>query len=171
MTHASGTSRVLMVASLQRLKMEDLIPAPADCEVKSVIKFWMHRAYQLTPEHKAHCMESTLIFLQRYHDDGNELLDRIITGDKTCAAHITPETKQKSLHWRHSGSPCKTKFKQITSACEVMCTVFWGRVVPIPGGRLLRHRITKVSPTVWQISQFRRWICWKIAQHLLYLFQ
>ena len=34
----SGTSRVLTVASLQRLKMEALIPAPADCEVRSVIK-------------------------------------------------------------------------------------------------------------------------------------
>ena len=35
----SGTSRVLTVASLQRLKMEGLIPAPAGCEVWSVIKF------------------------------------------------------------------------------------------------------------------------------------
>ena len=30
---------------------------------------------------------------------------------------------------------------------------------------------TKVGPTVWQMSHFRRWICEKIAQHLLYLFQ
>ena len=30
---------------------------------------------------------------------------------------------------------------------------------------------TKVGPTVWQISQCRRWICWKIAQHILYLLQ
>ena len=35
----SGTSRVLTVASLQRLKIEALIPAPADCEVRSVTKF------------------------------------------------------------------------------------------------------------------------------------
>ena len=34
-----GTSPVLTVASLQRLKMEALIPAPADCEVWSMIKF------------------------------------------------------------------------------------------------------------------------------------
>ena len=34
-----GTSRVLTVASLQRLKTEALIPAPADCEVQSVTKF------------------------------------------------------------------------------------------------------------------------------------
>ena len=35
----SGTSRVLIVASLQRLKMETLVPALADCKVRSVIKF------------------------------------------------------------------------------------------------------------------------------------
>ena len=35
----SGTSRVFTVASLQRLKLEALIPVPADCEVRSVIKF------------------------------------------------------------------------------------------------------------------------------------
>ena len=34
----SATSRVLTVASLQRLKTEILIPAPADCEVRSVLK-------------------------------------------------------------------------------------------------------------------------------------
>ena len=44
-------------------------------------------------------------------------------------------------------------------------------LVPISGGRLTRHRVIKVGPMVWQISQFRRWICWKIAQHLLSLFQ
>ena len=36
-------------------------------------------------------------------------------------------------------------------------------VVPIPGSKLLRYRDTKVGPTVWQTSQFQRWICWKIA--------
>ena len=35
----SWTSQILGVASLQRLKMEALIPAPADYEVRSVIKF------------------------------------------------------------------------------------------------------------------------------------
>ena len=36
---SSGTFRVLTVASLQQLKMEVLIPEPADCEVWSVITF------------------------------------------------------------------------------------------------------------------------------------
>ena len=38
-------------------------------------------------------------------------------------------------------------------------------VVPIPGGWVIRHRDTKVGSTVWQMSQFRRWICWKMPQH------
>ena len=42
-------------------------------------------------------MESSLAFLWQYHDDGDEFLDRIITGDEKWAAHITPETKQQSL--------------------------------------------------------------------------
>ena len=44
-------------------------------------------------------------------------------------------------------------------------------VVPIPCGRLLLPRDTKVGLAVWQMSHFPRWVCWKIAQHLLYLFQ
>ena len=43
-------------------------------------------------------------------------------------------------------------------------------LVPIPGGGLLRHSDTKIGTTIWQISQFRRWKCWKISQHLLYLY-
>ena len=49
---------------------------------------------QLTPEHKAVRMELALMFLQRYHDDGDEFPDRIIIGVETWVAHITPETKQ-----------------------------------------------------------------------------
>ena len=35
----NGTSGVLTVPSLQRLKVEALIPAPTDCEFRSEIKF------------------------------------------------------------------------------------------------------------------------------------
>ena len=40
---------------------------------------------------------------------------------------LSPENKQKSINWRHSGSPWKTKFKQTLSARKVMCTMFWDR--------------------------------------------
>ena len=34
-----GTSQVVTIGSLQRLQMEALIPAPADCEIRLIIKF------------------------------------------------------------------------------------------------------------------------------------
>ena len=81
----------------------------------------------LTPEHKIQRLGAALTFLQRYHDVGDEFLDRIVTGDETWISHFTPETKQQSMHWRHSGSPVRTKFKQALSARKLMCTVFWDR--------------------------------------------
>ena len=56
-------------------------------------------------------------------DNGNEFLDWIGTGD----AHNIPQIKLQSIHWHHSGSSCKTKFKQTLSAWKVMYTVFWDR--------------------------------------------
>ena len=196
MSHDACTSRmswVLKVASLLRLKMEALIPAPADCEVWSVIKFLStqsmarikihHQLYQvygrnimskqmvhhwcrqqidnmcrmrstvgghaslwttlwslcgnalwriITSQYRtqqsfhgpcciklswstcsencspggcqnnwhqnAKHMETALMFLQWYHDDGNKFLDQIITGDVTWVAHITLETMHQSMH-------------------------------------------------------------------------
>ncbi|GFU57043.1 uncharacterized protein TNCV_1779101 [Trichonephila clavipes] len=81
----------------------------------------------LTPEHKIQRLGAALTLLQRYHDDGDGFLDRVVTCDETWISHFTPETKQQSLHWRHSGSPVRTKFKQTLSAWKVMCMVFWDR--------------------------------------------
>ncbi|KAJ4435424.1 hypothetical protein ANN_18039 [Periplaneta americana] len=92
---------------------------------KKVCARWVPK--NLAPEHKMQRLGAALTFLQRYHDDGDEFLDRIVTGDETWISHFTPETKQQSMHWRHSGSPVRTKFKQTLSVRKVMCTVFWDR--------------------------------------------
>ncbi|KAJ4442497.1 hypothetical protein ANN_04084 [Periplaneta americana] len=92
---------------------------------KKVCARWVPK--NLTPEHKMQRLGAALTFLQRYHDDGDEFFDRIVTGDETWISHFTPETKQQSMHWRHSGSQVRTKFKQTLSVRKVMCTVFWDR--------------------------------------------
>ncbi|KAJ4426958.1 hypothetical protein ANN_26757 [Periplaneta americana] len=92
---------------------------------KKVCARWLPK--NLTPEHKMQRFGAALTFLQRYHDHGDEFLDRIVTGDKTWISHFTPETKQQSIHWRHSRSPVRMKFKQTLSVRKVMCTVFWDR--------------------------------------------
>ncbi|KAJ4451655.1 hypothetical protein ANN_03124, partial [Periplaneta americana] len=92
---------------------------------KKVCARWVPK--NLTPEHKMQHLGAALTFLQRYHDDGDEFLDRIVMGDETWISHFTLETKQQSMHWWHSGSPVRTKFKQTLSVLKVMCMVFWDR--------------------------------------------
>ena len=53
-----------------------------------------------------------LTFLMRYHKEGHSMLSHIVTGDETWVSHITPESKQQSLHWKHTGSLKRKKFKQ-----------------------------------------------------------
>ena len=56
----SGISRVLTIASLQRLKMKALIPAPANCEVLSVIKFLNAQSIAPIEIHSQLCEQSFL---------------------------------------------------------------------------------------------------------------
>ncbi|UYV80644.1 hypothetical protein LAZ67_19001202 [Cordylochernes scorpioides] len=39
--------------------------------------------------------------------------------------HFTPESKQQSMQWRHSGSPPPKKAKTVPSAGKVIVSVFW----------------------------------------------
>jgi len=81
----------------------------------------------LTEEHKKQSAECALTFLMRYHKEGDGMLSHIVTGDEKLVFHITPESKQQSLHWKHTGSPKRKKFKQMFSTRKIICTVFWDR--------------------------------------------
>ncbi|GBM56254.1 hypothetical protein AVEN_238796-1 [Araneus ventricosus] len=52
-------------------------------------------------------------------------LFRIITGDETRVHNFTPDTKSKSMTWKHPSSPVTKKFKVSPSAGKVVMTVFW----------------------------------------------
>ncbi|KAJ4448311.1 hypothetical protein ANN_10326, partial [Periplaneta americana] len=117
-TYQSYASRTGPVAWQQWSEMEALIPSPTACEVRSVIMFFNAQSIAPIEIHRQLCQS---------HDDGEEFLDRIIMGNETWISHFTPETKQQSMHWRHSGSPVRMKFKQTLSVRKVMCTVFWDR--------------------------------------------
>jgi len=55
------------------------------------------------------------------------MLSHIVTRDETWVSHITPESTQQSLHWKHTGSPKRKKFKQTFSTRKITCTVVWDR--------------------------------------------
>ena len=67
-------------------------------------------------------------FLQCYHDEGDEFLDKTVTGDETCIKFVNVETKERSRQWMHTHSLNKPrKFKQSLANGKLMATVFWDR--------------------------------------------
>ena len=83
---------------------------------------WVPR--QLTDEHKAERVSkcSELIELSERNPT---LLERLKTGDETWMRHYEPESKKRSMQWRHTTSPKPKKFKLQKSAGKIMATVFW----------------------------------------------
>ena len=81
----------------------------------------------LSEERKKKRAASALTFVTRYSEQGDGFLSQIVTGDQTWVSHLTPESKQQSMEWRHTSSPKKRKFKQTVSTSKIMCTVFWDR--------------------------------------------
>jgi len=83
----------------------------------------------LTEEHIKTRLACALTFLMRYHKEGDGMLRHIVTGDKTWVSHITPESKQQSLHWKLTGSPKRKTLKRTFSTRNIMCTVFWDKFI------------------------------------------
>ncbi|XP_045132250.1 histone-lysine N-methyltransferase SETMAR-like [Portunus trituberculatus] len=84
---------------------------------------WVPR--ELTAEHKRKRLEVCQRLLDRYNNDGERFLSRIVTGDETWVHHYEPESKRQSMEWKHPGSPATKKFKTQASARKVMLTLFW----------------------------------------------
>ncbi|GFV97322.1 uncharacterized protein TNCV_2038321 [Trichonephila clavipes] len=66
-----------------------------DLNFKKLCSQWVPRL--LTSEHKEKRFAISLDFLIGYKKEGDNMLSRIVTGDKTWVSHITPESKQQSM--------------------------------------------------------------------------
>ena len=69
--------------------------------------------------------------LELYSREGDNFLNRIITGDETWVHHYEPETKRQSTQWKNTSSPSSKKFRSQPSAGKLMLTVFWDSQGPI----------------------------------------
>ena len=135
----SGTSRVLTVATLQRLKMDALIPAPAgwgavsdkvfECIEPSadrnsstaVSSLWPHKARRSTH------------LLQEF---GWEVFNH----HPLCSPDLAPSYFHLFLCVKKFLSGQRQRFQNDREA-EMSATV-----VPIPGGKFLGHRIQQLIP-------------------------
>jgi len=50
-----------------------------------------------------------MTFLQRYWEEGDKFLDRIVTGSETWVQFVNAETKELSKQWMHTHCPNKPK--------------------------------------------------------------
>jgi hypothetical protein len=60
-----------------------------------------------------------------WYADGEDMLNRIITWNKSCVYHYQPESKHASMQWKHPSSPSAKKFKVTPPAGKVILTMFW----------------------------------------------
>ena len=79
----------------------------------------------LTEEHQMKRMTCALDFLDRYHKEGDQFLENIVTGDETWVSHMTPQSKRQSMEWHHTTSPVKVKAKKTMSTRKVKATMIW----------------------------------------------
>ena len=85
---------------------------------------------QIIEVHKT-CVDNCQKHLDRYGNEQDIFLDRIITGDKTWVLHYEPENKRQNTEWKHPHSPCKKKFKTQPSTGKLMPTEFWDSQGPV----------------------------------------
>jgi len=85
----------------------------------------------LTEEHKRYRQHICSSLLERYNREGDNFLNRIITGDETWVHHYEPETIRQSMQWKHMSFPSSKKSKSRPSAGKLLLTVFWDSQGPI----------------------------------------
>ncbi|PNF39899.1 hypothetical protein B7P43_G00920 [Cryptotermes secundus] len=71
---------------------------------------------QLTVFHKQTHLDICQQHLDRYGNERDIILDRIITGNETWIHHCELESKRQSIEWKHPQLPSKKKFKSQPSA-------------------------------------------------------
>ena len=126
----TGTSRVLTLPSLQRLKMEALIPAPPDCEVQSVI---VCDAQNITPIeiHRQLCQAYGYTRLDCQHISCRSSAGRSLIIIHPISPDLAPSDFHLFLYLKKFLSGELQRFQNDREA-EMSVTV-----VPIPGGRRL----------------------------------
>ncbi len=102
----------------------------------------------MTDEHRKNRLASALQFLTQYNEQGNYLIERIVTGDETRVHFWTQEIKEQSRVWKTKGEETPKKFKQVPSARKVLLTTFWD------SRRLIYAEFATDKPRINQHSYF-----------------
>lgn len=103
-------------SSVRSILLDDLL-------MKKLCARWV--PHSLSDSQKQKRVEISELLLERFTNDRNNFISRIVTVDETWIHHYDPETKRQSMQWKHVNSPHPKKFCVQKSAGKVMATVFW----------------------------------------------
>jgi hypothetical protein len=66
---------------------------------------------ELKDEEKINRMGLSLQHLLRYAEEGEDILNRIVTGDESWVHHYQPKLNCASMQWKHPSSPSTKKLE------------------------------------------------------------
>ena len=101
-THSAGISR----ASAHRILTERLYKS-------QIAARWV--PHDLSEEQNCGHLEIAQQLLHRFHEEGNEFLQKVVAIDGTWIRDFEPELKSQSSEWRGKSSPRRKKFKKAQS--------------------------------------------------------
>ena len=64
-----------------------------------VCDMWVPK--ELTEDHNRKRLDVCSRHLARYREEGDNILQQIVTGDETWIHHYEPESKRQSMQWKH----------------------------------------------------------------------
>jgi len=96
---------------------------PEDLDKRKLSAKWVPKC--LNADQKRQRCQSSDQLLEFFRRDPNDFLSRLVIMDDTWLYYYDPETKQQSMEWRHSGSPCAKKFRVPKSAGKFLASIFW----------------------------------------------
>jgi hypothetical protein len=91
-------------------------------KLRKLCAWWVHR--ELKDQEKINRIGLSLQHLLQYTDE-EDMLNRIVTGDKSWVHHYQPESKHASIQLKHPRSPSTKKFKVTSSSAAGKVMVFW----------------------------------------------
>jgi hypothetical protein len=69
--------------------------------------------------------------MEQYHNEGDNVLNYIITGNETWIHGYELQSKRQSVQWDHPSSPASRKFMTQPSGRMLMLKTFWDSHGPI----------------------------------------
>jgi len=119
--HQISTKSIAEQLGILRERVGSIIHEDLDMRKLSVK--WVLKC--LNADQKRQWCQSSQQHLEFFQHNPNDFLSQLVTMDETWLHHYGPETKQQSMGWQHSSSPCPKKFQVQKSSGKVLTSMFW----------------------------------------------